>query len=268
MGDKYLWYSDTHLNSTFPWSKYVMYHAIEKERPKGLFLTGDISNGVLLKHDLSQLAQNINCPIYFVLGNHDYFWSGIDKTHKRVRNLCKTYNNLFWLTESPIIELDEDIGLIGTEGWYDLSLGDSKYIKYTFDWFCIPDFRKMSSMDERFNAFKQMATVSSDFIEKQLISAFDKGYKTIYLLTHFPIFAEATFDLDSFFGKWWLSYNINYRLGETVKKIMDKNKKKNLIVLSGHVHERQFAQVSRNIISFTSAASYWNTPKNENRLFI
>ena len=58
--NKYLWYSDTHLNGAFPWAKALMYHSISKECPKGLFLTGDISNGIFIKHDLEQLAKHIN----------------------------------------------------------------------------------------------------------------------------------------------------------------------------------------------------------------
>ena len=265
---KYIWYSDTHLNSAFPWAKMSMYRAIEKEKADGIFLSGDISNGLLVRYDLEQLAKHIECPIYFVGGNHDYFWTGINKTKDRFRELCLKYSNLHWLTESPLIELDDEVALIGTEGWYDVSLGDPRYIKYTFDWFCTPEFFKLKNMEERFEKFKELASESVNIINKKLNEALDKDYKNIYLITHFPIFAEATTDLHSYFGKYWLGYNINNRLGEAVKEIMSNYKKRNLTVLSGHTHQRQFAQISRNITAFTSQASYWGVPKSDNRFFI
>lgn len=264
---KFLWYSDLHLNSAFPWAKLKMCRSINKENPAGLFITGDISNGLFLQYDLGQLAKHISCPIYFTLGNHDGFWTGFERSHKVVRKLCEKYSHLHWLDESPVLELDEDVAVIGERGWYDISLGDPKFIKYTFDWMFTPDFLELGSMEARYEKFKEIATISAQNIEVKLIEALEK-YKTVYLLTHFPIFAEATSDQESLFGKFWLPYNINFRLGETVKKIMKDRKKQNLFVLAGHVHERIVAHISRNITAFTANASYWGVPKNDNRIFI
>ena len=47
MKDKYLWYTDTHLDKLFPWTFFRFIRHIRKENPKGIFLTGDISNGIL-----------------------------------------------------------------------------------------------------------------------------------------------------------------------------------------------------------------------------
>jgi hypothetical protein len=47
MKDKYLWHTDTHLDKVNPINKMRFVHYIRKENPKALFLTGDISNGIL-----------------------------------------------------------------------------------------------------------------------------------------------------------------------------------------------------------------------------
>ena len=69
---KYLWFTDLHLNRVSPIKKILFINHIIKENPKAIFLTGDISNGMILYYDLYLLARFIKCPIYFILGNHDY----------------------------------------------------------------------------------------------------------------------------------------------------------------------------------------------------
>lgn len=45
MRDKYLWFTDTHLDKVTPWKLFRFIRHLIKENPKGIFLTGDISNG-------------------------------------------------------------------------------------------------------------------------------------------------------------------------------------------------------------------------------
>lgn len=133
MKDKYLWYTDTHLDKVAPWTLARFISHIVNEKPKGVFLTGDISTGPLLCSHLKMMAKFIKCPIYFVLGNHDYHFIGFEKQHENIRKACKEYINLIWLTESDVINLHHEVALIGAEGWYDAQLGNPKYLKYTLD---------------------------------------------------------------------------------------------------------------------------------------
>ena len=119
MKNKYLWYTDTHLDKVTPWRKYSFLKYLEKENPVGIILTGDISNGRKTEEDLSRIADAVSCPIYFVLGNHDYHHSSIAKTHDKIRKLCLKYPNLIWMTEAGVVPINEEVAIIGTEGWYD-----------------------------------------------------------------------------------------------------------------------------------------------------
>jgi len=263
---KYLWYTDLHLSSAFPWAKMKMYSSINKEEADGLFITGDITS-FFLKYHLEQLAKHILCPIYFITGNHCNFFVGFEKTKKLIHSLCDKYPNLHWLDRDGIVELAEDVAIIGTQGWYDLSLGDSKYVKLTFDWYAIPELRTLKTWNDRFSYCQELSKQSADIIEKNLKTALD-NYRTIYLLTHFPVAAECTNDQESLFGKYWLPYNVNHQLGERIKEIMSHHKKRTLFILQGHTHENSTAHIARNVISFTGKASYWGQPKNCNRIFI
>lgn len=265
---KYLWFTDTHFNKASPLTfiKFII-HLI-KEKPKGIFLTGDISNGILTYFYLKILAIFINCPTYFVLGNHDYFFSSIEKTHQRIRSVCQDYPNLIWLTEQEPIKINNEVALIGTEGWYDVNLGNPKYLKFTFDWVLTENFRKLPNMLARIKAFRSLANKSCKIIEHKLKSALEQNYKTIYILTHYPPWKEAGRDPDSFFGKYHLAYDINMRLGQTIEKIMKEYPHKNVVVLCGHTHSDAWIHVSHNIECRVNANKYYDGTRNQEHIFI
>lgn len=268
MKDKYLWYTDTHLDKVNPLTKIRFISHIVREKPKGVFLTGDISNGFLTSFDLGTLASWVECPIYFVLGNHDYHFSSIEKTHDKIRKLCQKHSNLIWMTESGVIPLSPEIALIGTEGWYDAEVGDPKYLKWTMDWMLTEDFRKLASHEERLNAYRNLANKSASIISSKLERALSLDYKTIYVLTHFPPWKEATRDVGTRMEQFWLPYNVNLRLGKSIEAIMKDRNKRHVTVLAGHTHTDCWIHVARNIECKVNKAKYYGSLRNEETIFI
>jgi predicted MPP superfamily phosphohydrolase len=265
---KYLWFTDTHLDKVMPWTKYFFIKNVAKQNPKGIFLTGDISNGRKTIKDLERLAKRLTCPIYFILGNHDYHWHFIDQMHDKIRTLCQKYPNLIWLTEAGVIHINDEVCIIGAEGWYDAEEGKPEYLKMTFDWWLVKDFRKLPSMEDRIAAWRALADKSAEDIANKLEQAIERKYKTIYLLTHFPPWKEATRDVGTFMEKFWLPYNTNLRLGRAIEKVMVEHKKKHVLVLAGHTHTDAWIHVSRNIECKVSKAKYYGEPRNEEHIFI
>ncbi len=268
MKDKYLWYTDTHLDKVAPWTLIRFVRRVVNDQPKGIFLTGDISNGVLTCTHLKILARFIKCPIYFILGNHDYHFTSIERQHEDIRALCKKYPNLIWLTESDVISLTPEVGLIGAEGWYDARLGNPKYLKATFDWFLTEDFRKLPNMEARVEAFRQLSKKSCDILVDKLEKALEQDYKTIYLLTHFPPWKEATRDEGTFLEPYFLPYNVNLSLGKSIEAVMLTRKKRNVTVLAGHTHTDCWIHVARNIECKVNHAKYYGSIRNEEHIFI
>lgn len=268
MKDKYLWYTDTHLDKVAPWTLFAFIKHIVDQKPKGVFLTGDISTGPFLPYHLRLMAQFIKCPIYFVLGNHDYHFIGIEEQHENIRALCRKHSNLIWLTESDVIDLHHEVALIGTEGWYDAQLGNPKYLKATFDWFLTKDFRQLASMEERIQAFRDLAKKSCDILEDKLEKALERDYKTIYILTHFPPWKEATRDEGTILEPLYLPYNVNLSLGRMIERLMKERKKRNVTVLAGHTHTDCWIHVARNIECKVNKAKYYGSLRNEEHIFI
>jgi 3',5'-cyclic-AMP phosphodiesterase len=159
--DKLLWYTDTHLDKVTPWKKFAFIHFLKKENPAGIILTGDISNGFNLVSDLKLLAEAVSCKIYFVLGNHDYHLSSIERIHDKVRDVCARYPNLIWMTESGVVHINDEVAFIGTEGWYDAEEGKPNYLQFTFDWFLVEEFRRLPNMNARIDAWRALADASA-----------------------------------------------------------------------------------------------------------
>jgi len=70
-----------------------------------LLIGGDIGEATNVEFYLRFLADNIEVPIYFVLGNHDYYWGSIDDVRSRISSLCKGTNKLIWLPQSGVVRL-------------------------------------------------------------------------------------------------------------------------------------------------------------------
>lgn len=241
--DKYIRFTDTHL---LPWNRIPIVNYIHKENPKGIFFTGDISNiGITFISDLKFIAERIDIPIYFVCGNHDFWFSSFKETYKNIRELCNKHKNLFWLSDIDVVKITNDIGVIGSEGWYDARIGNVNYLKYTADWYMIHEFKRLSP-EERIVEYRKLAQASADRLSNLLDKSLNK-LDTIYLLTHFPPWKEAHRDSGTFLEKFWLPYNVNITLGKALEEVMLKHNDKNLIVLCGHTHEEISIRVSKNI---------------------
>jgi 3',5'-cyclic-AMP phosphodiesterase len=264
----YLWYTDTHLDKVAPWTLFSFIRRCMHDKPKGIFLTGDISSGILTIWHLKLLATFVKCPIYFVLGNHDYHFSSIEETHRRIRALCAKYPNLIWMTDADVIPLNEETCVIGTEGWYDAMLGNPKWLALTLDWMLTKEFRQLPNMPSRIEAFRDLADQSCGIIAHKLERALELGYKNIYLLTHFPPWKEATRDEGTLFSPYFLPYNVNLRLGQTIEQVMQDRKKRHVTVLAGHTHTDAWIQVARNIECKVNRAKYYYSLRNEEHIFI
>lgn len=256
---KYLWLSDTHTKII---DRYKLLSVILDQKPRAVFHTGDISEGFAFLSDLEFIGKRIGRPFYFVLGNHEVWGSSFAKIHAGVRSLCDRYKNLVWMTEGGIIQLNDEACLIGADGWYSAEIGNPEYIKYTGDWFFIEDFKKLSSMKERIAKFRELAIQSAELLGIRLEQAL-QNYKTIYLLSHVPAWAEAHRPNGWFGEKFYEPYNTNLILGKTLEKIMSNYKKRHLICLMGHTHCPVQIHVQRNIECRVSRGSYHKISEEE-----
>lgn len=267
---KYIWMTDLHLNWSLPGTKARFVSDITKQEPSGLIISGDISHGLTVCRDLRYLAENLSIPIYFVLGNHEYSFRSASKLHIKIKRLTAKYSNLHWMTEEGVLALEskseDKVAIIGTEGWYDGRAGSSRLLKYTLDWILMPDIRRLPTMADRIKKFQSMADDSAEFIKNKLLEALVE-HDTVYILTHFPPYVEAS-EHYTLFSKFWKAYNINYVMGQAIEDVMKDYPNKKVVVLSGHVHRSTYITVASNILCLVGAAKYCGMPNRRDTLYL
>src|SRR5262245_40164061 len=121
-----LWLTDPHLNFLPDvWASKALGQYLCRERSfDAVVLSGDIAEADSLRELLSAFAQGVAPrPVYFVLGNHDYYRGSFASVRRSLRGDLRE-PNLIWLDEAEVALLDEETALVGHQGWFDARLGD------------------------------------------------------------------------------------------------------------------------------------------------
>ena len=121
---KLAWLTDIHLNFLESDARRKFYEEIVNTHCDAVLISGDIAEAPSLADLLNEMVDQIKRPIYFILGNHDYYRGTVDAVRKTIATLTKTHEQLFWLPASGIQLLTDDIILLGQDGWSDGRLGD------------------------------------------------------------------------------------------------------------------------------------------------
>ena len=206
--------------SMLPFLKRRFINRINSSESDGLIITGDISNGMMLESHLRYLATHYDRPIYFVLGNHDYYWRHRDSVESDVRRLCRLHDNLHWLSdEDEPVSLKSGIALVGDEGWYDVAVGGHGMSKWCIDRLINLDYLPLASYDQQVEVWKERAHRSTKKLISKINDALD-NHDVVYVATHFPPWVEASRSNWQLSREYWLSYNTNFVLGQEIENLM------------------------------------------------
>jgi hypothetical protein len=85
---------------------------------------GDIGEADSVAPILAEFASAIEIPLYFVLGNHDFYRGSIANVRNIVARQCLSSAWLHWLPNSGVVPLTADTALIGHDSWADGRFGD------------------------------------------------------------------------------------------------------------------------------------------------
>jgi len=75
---KLTWITDVHLNFLQKDERIDFYHTLFATDSNGVVISGDIAEATSIELILKEIASTIQKPIYFVLGNHDYYRGSIN----------------------------------------------------------------------------------------------------------------------------------------------------------------------------------------------
>ena len=118
---RYAWATDIHLDHCSAEDVVIFFDWIRSSGATALLLGGDITNAVALDDTLLEIAEMAGMPVYFVLGNHDYYGDSIARVRRRMAELH--HPALKWLPSSGPRTLAPGVTLVGHGGWGDARLG-------------------------------------------------------------------------------------------------------------------------------------------------
>lgn len=221
-----------------------------------ILIAGDIAQAFTIKKYLSQMA-TLSVPVYFVLGNHDYYRGSIEGVRRDVHNLLITTPNLHWLNESGVIKLTKNTALIGHDGWADGRFGyfDTSSVELN-DFHYIREL-KVESKSERLYLMQKLADEAVDHLNKVLLEAL-KWAKEVVVVTHVPPWHSAAWHQGKPSNNEWLPFFSSKVVGQVLMGIMEKHPDKKMLVLCGHTHGGGTSQILPNLLCLTGEAEYHN----------
>jgi 3',5'-cyclic-AMP phosphodiesterase len=258
---KLAWLTDIHLNFLADRRSFFRHIAPKAD---AFAIGGDISVSRDVVDCLIEMAEEIEKPIYYVLGNHDFYHGSIAKVREEVGEIRSEH--LHYLSTGGVFELTPDTAIVGHDGWADGRLGnyegtdvvlnDHVLIKEIARWniggwaYTLDKVGLKTTLDA-------LAKEAADHLELVLAEAVQK-YSSIILLTHVPPFKEASWHEGHLSDDNFLPWFACKTTGEAMRRVMDANPQSKLLVLCGHTHSKGEAQITKNIEVITGQAEYRN----------
>lgn len=250
---KLLWTTDLHVDAAEKSHLQRFFHSIIDEQPMGVLLGGDVSNGSQSLVHLKSLSQLIKKPIYFVLGNHDFYYGSIGHMRSKAEHLSQENRDLIYLTASGVIPLNATTALIGHDGWYDGKAGDFLNSDVLLNDYLLIDELKNLSSESRLAKLNELGLEAGRMMGKVLKEAFQKFDKVI-LLTHVPPFLESCVHEGVMCDANWGPHFVSQTTGEALIEVAQAYPKKQLLVLCGHTHAAADVAVLPNLRALTGAS--------------
>lgn len=252
---KLCWLTDIHFSFVNDDGINSFLDKIHKTNPDTILIGGDIGDSNNLVHCLELFKCRFTIPVYFVLGNHDYYHSSIAEVEQVVKEICKASANLIWLDQADPILSGDGVSLIGHGSWADGRLGDYNRSDVMLnDYLLIKELSNLRKVG-RLLMMQQLADKAANHLDSILPQVLNESDHVI-CLTHVPPFRDACLHEGSISDRMWLPHFSCKVVGEVLLKHMSQFPDKRMTVLCGHTHSSGVAEIAENLKVITGCATY------------
>ena len=263
---KVVWITDIHLNFLGIQDLEKFISSIQEASPDILLIGGDIAEAPDVSSYLQRLEQSIDSPIYFVLGNHDFYMGSLSKVRKKVREISRASDRLFFLEDISFVELTKDVALVGHSGWADGRLGNyNKSPVMLNDYFFIKEFKGFTKA-QRLQKLHELGDIAASQLKEDIETAF-KHYKKLLCLTHVPPFRESCWHKGKISDDNYLPHFACKVVGDAIKSLMQSLPNSYLTILCGHTHSSGRTKILENLEVITGNAEY-GQPKIQQVIYL
>lgn len=251
--------SDIHLDFLHEQQVEKFAQSIVQANPEVVVISGDISTADSIQYDLQKLEQIIQRPIYFVLGNHDYYGSSIELIRKKVTTQAQASTHLKYLSCMSYDMLSPTVAIVGHDMWYDAMCGDPNNSSMNLtDWVAIKEFVGVNAIvnrKKRIELCQKLANEGGQHIYNGIKNAI-RYAKHIIVVAH-PVPFEETHIYNGSIGSseaqpWFNSKVLGNLLLDAAKTFP----KIQFTCLCGHTHGESFVQKMPNLQIYVAGAVY------------
>lgn len=268
------WVTDPHLNFLDLDSLNKFFELTNTMNLNAMVVTGDIAEGNNVAAYMRSWRASAHYPIFFVLGNHDYYMSSITKVRATMqesfllddtdtRTIQGMTKGTFWLPaegmrdENIVSLVPGRVALVGHDGWYDGLYADwFKSRIMMSDYQVIDELKHLPMPVLLHDKLQELAEESAEFARKILPKAFET-HDHVYFATHVPCWPENAVYDGKISDANWLPHFSNKHLGDAFLELMERYPDKKLTILQGHSHGYANFHPKANITSLTGYAQYY-----------
>jgi hypothetical protein len=264
---KPVWITDPHidhLNRGDPGALERLGAILDRLGATHILLGGDVADCRSFEEYLSRLTAACGRPVYFVLGNHDYYFGTVASVRERAA--CLGIPGASWLARSGVVDLGGGTALVGRGGWGDAHCGDLEDFTVLTDYAAIGDLSATIDLrDFWLNGFhkrealvarlRELGEEAAEDLTRDVLEAAG-AYRRILILTHVTPFRETcTYrdrpgDVKGFPGFLWDS------MGLRLRSIAEEYPGAEFLVFSGHTHAESRCRIAPNLRAWSSLSEY------------
>jgi predicted MPP superfamily phosphohydrolase len=249
------WLTDIHLNFVKPELLAEFFHHLRAYSADVIMIGGDVAEATDVAYYLAMIDDELHCPVYFVLGNHDFYFGSIKQVRREVEELCSNRPNLIYLTATGVHRLTDRVGLVGHDSWADARIGD-----YERSMVMMNDYKLIRELagvnkEDRWPLLKQMGDEAAAALRTTLTAALDT-FDMVYVLTHVPPLREACWYDGRISDDEWAPHFTCRAVGDVLLEVVREHPTRQVTVLCGHTHGSGECWPLKNLRVLTGGAEY------------
>jgi predicted phosphodiesterase len=262
------WITDPHLDHLSSQEQLIRFvKELNGRDSDALLITGDIAESRTIYDYLGIVSGAYQRPVYFVLGNHDYYGGWMKATHEKVRSVCGAVPEgiLNWMPDVGVQMLSSSTALVGHGGMYDGQEG-TPGLEMSMSDFHMPsgnlDMVRALGYGTRhlFQLLLELGEMSGEHISRQVREAVKLGARRVVILTHVPPFLESSYFRGRPSAPTHAPFYVNKSLGHALLELSSKLPHIRLEVLAGHTHGLREHQAAENLFVRVGRARYGRLP--------